>query len=263
MRLYPARAMKKFHTLIIPLFALAFLLVSCNAQNPTPPAANTNTTNEEETNGTDSSTFDGTMLKGKHTAVFHTSMGDITVELDANAAPKTVTNFVALAKSGYYNGLLFHRVIPDFMVQGGDPNGNGTGGESIFGDSFEDEINANTYGLDKKKLKDAAAGQPLPDEIKDKTVKEYYEMQGYVYNSKLKSLPMVHGALAMANRGPNTNGSQFFIVQATATPWLDGKHTVFGNVTKGLDIVDAIAKVARDSSDKPLEPITYNVEIVK
>jgi len=259
--------MKKFHTLIIPLFALAFLLVSCKAPAVTnePPATNEQTNGE--VSGTPSSmandSFDGQILKGKHTAVFHTSMGDITVQLDADAAPKTVTNFVALAKSGYYNGLLFHRVIPDFMIQGGDPNGNGTGGESIFGDSFEDEINANTYGLDKKKLKDAAAGQPLPDEIKDKTVKEYYEMQGYVYNSKLKSLPMVHGALAMANRGPNTNGSQFFIVQATATPWLDGKHTVFGNVTKGLDIVDAIAKVARDSSDKPLEPITYNVEIVK
>ena len=256
--------MKKFHTLIIPLFALAFLLVSCNAPVTNEPPAN-GETNEQSSTPTamETESFDGTILKGKHTAIFHTSMGDITVELDADAAPKTVTNFVALAKSGYYNGLLFHRIIPDFMIQGGDPNGNGTGGESIFGASFEDEINAESYGLHKKKLSDAAAGQPLPDEIQDKTVQEYYEMQGYVYNDDLDSLPMVHGALAMANRGPNTNGSQFFIVQATATPWLDGKHTVFGQVTKGLDIVDAIAKVARDSSDKPLEPITYNIEILK
>ena len=207
--------------------------------------------------------MDGRMLKGKHTVVLKTSMGDITLELNADAAPKTVTNFISLAETGYYNGLIFHRVIPGFMLQGGDPEGDGTGGESVYGGSFEDEINADSYGLQKKSLKEAAAGQELPENIADKTIKEYYEMQGYVYTNSLKSLPMSRGALAMANRGPNTNGSQFFIIQADGTPWLEGKHTVFGNVTDGMDVVDAIAGVERDSSDRPLEPITYNVEVVQ
>ncbi|MEK7591300.1 MAG: peptidylprolyl isomerase [Patescibacteria group bacterium] len=207
--------------------------------------------------------MDGRMLKGEHTVIFRTSKGDITVKLDADAAPKTVTNFVALAETGYFNGLTFHRVMPDFMIQGGDPNGNGTGGESVYGESFEDEINAKSYGLHKKMLRDAAAGQELPDNLKDKTLMEYYKTQGYVYNDTLDSLPMKRGALAMANRGPNTNGSQFFIIQAAKTPWLEGKHTVFGRVTKGLEVVDAIVGVERDASDKPLEPITYNVEVLK
>ncbi|MBI5156172.1 peptidylprolyl isomerase [Candidatus Peregrinibacteria bacterium] len=156
------------------------------------------------------------MLTGTHTVVFKTSKGDITLELNADKAPKTVTNFIVLAKAGYYNGLTFHRVIPDFMIQGGDPDGNGTGGTSIYGETFEDESN---------------------------------------------DLQMVKGVIAMANRGPNTNGSQFFIVQAAATPWLQGRHTIFGHVTKGLDVVDAIVNVPKDGNDKPSSPVTYTVEV--
>ncbi len=158
-------------------------------------------------------------LKGKHVVVIKTSLGDITVELDATAAPRTVTNFVTLAKGKYYDGLIFHRVIPDFMIQGGDPDGQGTGGRSIYGEEFADEFK-----------------------------------RGHM-------LPMVRGAIAMANRGPDTNGSQFFIVQAASAQWLEGKHTVFGNVTKGMDVVDAIATVQRDSHDAPLTPVTYTMHV--
>ncbi|MBI3336974.1 peptidylprolyl isomerase [Candidatus Peregrinibacteria bacterium] len=161
--------------------------------------------------------FDGKILTGRHTVVLETSKGDITLELDADQAPKTVTNFVVLAQSGYYNGLPFHRVIPAFMIQGGDPNGDGTGGESIFGPTFEDE----------------------PSEIL-----------------------MDRGVIAMANRGPDTNGSQFFIIQnEDGTPWLQGKHTAFGKVIDGMNIVDTIANVERDHKDQPLEPVTFTVKV--
>lgn len=207
--------------------------------------------------------FDGTILTGKHTVILKTTKGNISLELNADAAPKTVTNFVTLAKSGYYDGLTFHRVIPSFMIQGGDPNGNGTGGESIFGPTFEDEINADSYKLNDKKIADLAKDQKVPDELKDMTLKQYYQSQGYTYNDKLQSLPMVRGAIAMANRGPNTNGSQFFIVQGDNISWLEGKYTVFGNVTQGLDVVDAIAGVDRDENNKPLQPITFTAEVQK
>ena len=138
----------------------------------------------------------------------HTNQGAIEVELFAEDAPKTVDNFEKLARDGFYDGVVFHRVIPDFMIQGGDPTGTGTGGP---GYTFEDEIN------DHK---------------------------------------IVRGAVAMANAGPNTNGSQFFIVTAEACAWLDGKHTVFGRVTGGMDVVDRIAGLPRDSHDKPREPAT-------
>ena len=190
---------------LIPLFALA-LLIGCTS-SPTMTTPST---------GAVPSGFDGVLLTGMHTVVIKTNLGDITVELDADKAPKTVTNFVTLAKAGYYDGLTFHRVIPRFMIQGGDPSGDGTGGASVFGASFEDEIN------DQK---------------------------------------LVRGALAMANRGPDTNGSQFFLVQAEATPWLDGRHTVFGMVTSGIDVVDEIAAVQRDSNDKPTKPVTYTMEV--
>jgi peptidyl-prolyl cis-trans isomerase B (cyclophilin B) len=140
-------------------------------------------------------------------AVMTTSEGTIEIELFDDDAPKTVQNFRTLADDGYYDGLSFHRVIPDFMVQGGCPRGDGTGGP---GYSFEDEFNPH---------------------------------------------PVARGYLAMANSGPNTNGSQFFIVTADACPWLDGKHTVFGRVTAGLDVVDAISHAERDPRDRPLEPI--------
>jgi peptidyl-prolyl cis-trans isomerase B (cyclophilin B) len=141
-------------------------------------------------------------------ATLHTSHGAIELELFPDDAPKTVENFVKLSGDGFYDGVIFHRVIPDFMIQGGDPTGTGTGGP---GYQFEDEPNEHR---------------------------------------------VVRGALAMANAGPNTNGSQFFIVTAEATPWLDGKHTVFGRVTSGMDVVDRISAVDRDANDRPSEPVT-------
>ncbi|MDW5593783.1 peptidylprolyl isomerase [Conexibacter stalactiti] len=139
-------------------------------------------------------------------ATMHTSHGAIVIELFDEDAPKTVENFRRLSSEGYYDGLVFHRVIRDFMIQGGCPEGTGTGGP---GYEFEDEIN------DHK---------------------------------------IVRGALAMANRGPNTNGSQFFLVTVDAAPWLDGKHTVFGRIVDGMDAVDAIEGLDTDARDRPVEP---------
>ena len=136
-----------------------------------------------------------------------TNKGTIELELYEEDAPKTVANFIKLAGDGFYDGVIFHRVIKDFMIQGGDPTGTGTGGP---GYTFEDEFN------DHK---------------------------------------VERAALAMANAGPNTNGSQFFIVTTDAAPWLDGKHTVFGRVNSGMEAVDVIADVPRDGRDKPLEPV--------
>jgi cyclophilin family peptidyl-prolyl cis-trans isomerase len=141
------------------------------------------------------------------TATMQTTDGPIVFELFDEDAPKTVENFRKLASDGFYDGLTFHRVIKDFMIQGGCPEGTGTGGP---GYTFEDEIN------DHK---------------------------------------VVRGALAMANAGPNTNGSQFFIVTTAAAPWLDGKHTVFGQVTDGMDVVDKLEGVQTDASDRPTDPI--------
>ena len=141
------------------------------------------------------------------TATLHTNHGAIAIELFDDAAPKTVENFLKLARDGFYNGVIFHRVIPDFMVQGGDPTGTGSGGP---GYQFEDEFNDNK---------------------------------------------VVRGALAMANAGPNTNGSQFFIVTTEAASWLDGKHTVFGRVTDGMDVVDAISALETDARDRPSEDV--------
>ena len=140
-------------------------------------------------------------------AIIQTNHGPINVELFPDDAPKTVANFVKLVNDGFYEGVVFHRVIPDFMIQGGDPTGTGSGGP---GYSFEDEFN------DHK---------------------------------------VERGALAMANAGPNTNGSQFFIVTTEAAPWLDGKHTVFGRVTEGMDVVDKISELPRDSRDKPNDDV--------
>ena len=140
-------------------------------------------------------------------ATLQTNHGTIEVELFDDDAPKTVENFRKLAADGFYNGIIFHRVIPDFMIQGGDPTGTGRGGP---GYQFEDEINEHK---------------------------------------------LTHGALAMANAGPGTNGSQFFIVTAESTPWLDGKHTVFGRVTSGMDVVDDISSVDTDAGDKPREAV--------
>jgi peptidyl-prolyl cis-trans isomerase B (cyclophilin B) len=144
------------------------------------------------------------------TVTLHTNHGAIAVELFDDDAPKTVENFLKLARDGFYNGVIFHRVIPDFMIQGGDPTGTGSGGP---GYQFEDEFNDNK---------------------------------------------VVRGALAMANAGPNTNGSQFFIVTTEAASWLDGKHTVFGRVTDGMDVIDAISALETDARDRPREDVVID-----
>jgi cyclophilin family peptidyl-prolyl cis-trans isomerase len=151
-------------------------------------------------------------------ATIQTNHGTIELELFAEDAPETVANFAKLAKEGFYDGLVFHRVIPDFMIQGGCPQGTGTGGP---GYTFADEINHH---------------------------------------------PIVRGTLAMANAGPNTNGSQFFIVTAEATPWLDGKHTAFGQVRGGMDVVDRIQSAETDARDRPvddvrMEKVTVNGDV--
>lgn len=174
-----------------------------------------------------------------------TNKGSIKIKLFPEYAPKTVENFITHSKNGYYNGLIFHRVIRDFMIQGGDPKGNGTGGESIYGKPFEDEFSPNLFNI--------------------------------------------RGALSMANAGPNTNGSQFFIVQNQnidpgfreqmekagypkeiidvymekgGTPWLDFRHTVFGQVLEGMDVVDEIANVETDQQDRPLEDVIIETILV-
>lgn len=176
-------------------------------------------------------------------AVIHTSKGDIEVNLYPKDAPKTVENFTGLSAKGYYDNLTFHRVIKEFMIQGGDPTGTGTGGESIWGGTFNDEINAESLGL-------------TADQIKTFTDK------GYTYNNSLQSHKMEVGALAMANSGPDTNGSQFFIITEKDQLYLDGQHTVFGKVKKGLDIAKAISEVPTDENDKPKDPvIIYSIEV--
>jgi cyclophilin family peptidyl-prolyl cis-trans isomerase len=148
-------------------------------------------------------------------AVLHTNVGPIRISFFDDDAPKTVENFRRLAGDGFYDGLIFHRVIRDFMIQGGCPEGTGTGGP---GYTFEDEINQHR---------------------------------------------VVRGALAMANAGPNTNGSQFFIVTTEEAPWLDGKHTVFGEVTEGMDAVDAIESAPTGAGDRPSEPqVIERVELL-
>ena len=176
-------------------------------------------------------------------AIMHTNMGDIKLELNSDAAPKTVENFISLSKSGYYDGTKFHRVIQDFMIQGGDPlskdedpTNDGTGGESIWGDKFEDEINARSLGLSDEQI-------------------VALESEGYKYREDLISLKVDVGSIAMANSGPDTNGSQFFIVTEQAQPYLDGRHTVFGKVLEGMDVVRKIAAVAVDENDRPLEDV--------
>ena len=141
------------------------------------------------------------------TATLHTNHGAIAIELFDEDAPKTVDNFLKLSRDGFYDGVIFHRVIPDFMIQGGDPTGTGSGGP---GYQFEDEFNRHK---------------------------------------------VVRGALAMANAGSNTNGSQFFIVTTEAASWLDGKHTVFGRVTDGMDVVDTISELDTDARDRPREDV--------
>lgn len=202
-------------------------------------------------------------------AIIHTNMGDITVKLYNFDAPKTANNFIRLAQKGYYNGTGFHRVIKDFMIQGGDPKGDGTGGESADGGLLDDEINADYLGLADKKVSESnfLSSVYKEDELKDvdsnMTLKAFYESKGYTYLKDLHSHKMVNGSVAMANRGPNTNGSQFFIVTGQEQLHLDGKHTVFGEVTAGMDIAIKISEVEADKeSSKPISPVTIeSIEI--
>ncbi len=229
-------------------------------------------------------------------AVMETSLGTITIELYRHAAPKTVENFISLAKGEkeftdaegkpakrpYYDGLIFHRVIPNFMIQGGDIKGNGTGGP---GYQFADEINAKALGLDKikvssspmarnevaqvvrndifkklniksqadltAKMKEAEAMlKTEQDKWGNKSLEELFIARGVTYTPNLESESNTKGSLSMANAGPNTNGSQFF-VSVVDNLYLDGKHTVFGRVLAGLDIAENITKVERDQQDRP------------
>jgi len=181
------------------------LLFGCRESNSLDNKANTKLTEQR-------GIMDSTQTNDSVTvAVVKTNMGTFEIELYPKEAPKTVENFTGLAQKGYYNGVIFHRVIDGFMIQGGDPTGTGRGGQSIWGKPFRDEI--------AKELKHVGPG-----------------------------------ILSMANAGPNTNGSQFFVTLA-ATPWLDGRHTVFGKVVSGLDVVMNIGKVETDESDKPLNKV--------
>lgn len=148
-------------------------------------------------------------------AIIKTSQGEIKLELFADKAPKTVANFEKLASEGFYNDTLFHRVIKDFMIQGGDPNTKDRSNPALFG-----------------------TGGP-----------------GYQFEDEINDVKLVRGILAMANAGPNTNGSQFFIVTAPETSWLDGKHTAFGRVVEGMDVVDKIENTKTGTGDLPVEPI--------
>jgi len=196
------------------LFALSIMFMACSGTD----SANKN---QSTSNNTQKETLQMDELK-KDTitvAVIQTNMGAIEIELFADKAVKTVQNFVGLTEKKYYDGIIFHRVINDFMIQGGDPTGTGSGGESIWGKAFEDEV--------KTGLKHSS-----------------------------------DGILSMANAGPNTNGSQFFIT-LKATPWLDGKHTVFGKVISGLDVVKAIGKVKTNQNDRPLTDVVMQTVQLK
>ncbi|HEY4495774.1 MAG TPA: peptidylprolyl isomerase [Candidatus Paceibacterota bacterium] len=159
----------------------------------------------------------------RNEAIIKTSMGDIKIKLLEEKAPATVTNFIKLAKSGFYDNTKFHRVISDFMIQGGDPLS------------------------------------------KDDTMKEQWGTggPGYKFDDEISDEPLVKGIVAMANSGPSTNGSQFFIITTSATPWLQGKHTAFGRVIFGMDIVDKISTVSTDARDIPIQPITVEKIILK
>ena len=223
----------KYLPYIGAVFVIILLLINYKPQENNDSVSqvlknvNTSVTNQVSNNTPEGKTMDKTRMpqppvislfdqKKKYTAVFKTTMGDFKISLFADETPNTVNSFVYLAKNKFYDGLIFHRVIKDFMVQGGDPLGNGTGGP---GYKFADE------------------------------------------NSKHK---LVKGSLAMANAGPNTNGSQFFIVTAESTPWLDGKHTNFGEVIEGMDVIEKISLTKTGYADKPQVDIVINsVEIIE
>lgn len=190
------------------------------ADKPAEPIDNKITENKMSTPTTTNEENLAAVYKG---AVLKTSLGDITVDLYGDKSPSIVNNFLKLAKSGFYDGTSFHRVIKDFMIQGGDPN------------SKDDDWSNDGYG---------GPGYAIPDEF--------------------NNVKLVRGSLAMANSGPNTNGSQFFIVTAEATPWLDGKHVNFGQVIKGLDVVDKIENLPVNENDHPTTDAKIkNIELIK
>ncbi|WP_144513958.1 peptidylprolyl isomerase [Bacillus sp. FJAT-22090] len=233
----------------------AMILSACGKTTTEKPKEDAGTTKEETAVTTDTQKqgektmypqLSSEVASNEALVVMHTSMGDVKIKLFPEYAPKTVENFLTHAENGYYDGVIFHRIIEDFMIQGGDPTGTGMGGESIYGEEFEDEFSMNLFNL--------------------------------------------RGALSMANAGPNTNGSQFFIVQtsqlrATAeklkaggwpeeiadayaklggTPDLDHKHTVFGQVIEGMDVVDQMAAVETGAQDKPVKDITIDsIEVIQ
>lgn len=222
--------------------------------DPNPPVVEEDSQEEEEEPADDGSlarelteeeqkelaTLRGREKADPVTVVLATNLGEITLDLYPNVAPKTVENFLTLANDGFYEGVTFHRVIQDFMIQGGDPNSkdddptnDGQGGP---GYAFEDEINPHTLGL-------------TPDQI------AALERSGYEYTLELPSLPVEQGVIAMANSGPNTNGSQFFIVTESAQTHLNGRHTVFGEVVDGMETVQTIAAVETGPNDRPVEPV--------
>jgi peptidyl-prolyl cis-trans isomerase B (cyclophilin B) len=241
--------------LIVTLCLLGLVLAACGQTEKgdttkEQPKEDEKQNTTEETKGDENMTYPQLtteVAENEKLVEMKTSMGTIKIKLFPEQAPKTVENFITHSKDGYYDGLKFHRVIKDFMIQGGDPNGNGTGGESIYGESFEDEFSPELFNL--------------------------------------------RGALSMANSGPDTNGSQFFIVQKSdidpqledqmksagfpakiidaymengGTPWLDQKHTVFGQVVEGMDIVDKIANVEVGANDLPKEDVVIeSIKVVK
>ena len=227
----------------MPILLATALLAACGSQETEQKTTQDETSSTNET-ATDFPQLTDEVAENEALVDMNTSMGTIRIKLFPELAPKTVENFLTHAKDGYYDGVIFHRVIRDFMIQGGDPDGTGRGGESIYGEGFEDEISDRLYNF--------------------------------------------RGALSMANAGPGTNGSQFFIVQLPelpeeglppadapeevreeyaangGTPWLDGKHTVFGHVVEGMDIIDAMAEVEVGQGDRPVEDIIIeSIDIIQ
>jgi len=247
--------MRKKMQIFLTLLAIVLVLAACGTSMKVKelPKSNSSASKTEKKGGDQQVTNANYPQLSKEVSdkeklvEMETSMGTIKIKLFPEYAPKAVENFVKHSEEGYYEGQIFHRVIKDFMIQGGDPNGNGTGGESIWGKPFEDEFSSNLFNL--------------------------------------------RGALSMANSGANTNGSQFFIVQSTSldpamksqmekagypkeiiaaydkdggTPWLDHRHTVFGQVVEGMEIVDKIAAVAVDAKDKPEKDVTIKkIQVLK
>lgn len=246
--------MRKNMQILFTLLTIVLVLAACGTSTKKEETTTKTTTPKTEQTEGDQQVENGVypqlsteVSKDEKLIEMETSMGTIKIKLFPEYAPKAVENFVKHSEEGYYDGLIFHRVIKDFMIQGGDPSGNGTGGESIYGKPFEDEFSKNLYNL--------------------------------------------RGALSMANSGANTNGSQFFIVQSSSldpamkeemdkagypkeiidaynknggTPWLDHRHTVFGQVIDGMDIVDKIASTSVGAQDKPKKDITIkDIKVLK